>query len=97
MAWGLIEHSGCVSLLVPAMLRQAPTQNEGTTYVTNNQTIQRIYYSARGESGWWDLFRNKKFEASLPNEEEARRVIWLKTGKEVYITEDMMTPVSLDG
>lgn len=51
----------------------------------------------RGESGWWDLFINKEFEASLPNEEEARRVIWLKTGKEVYITEDMMTPVSVNG
>jgi hypothetical protein len=42
---------------------------------------------------WWKVFNGDKFIAYVPSEEEARRVIWLNTGKGEPITDEMMEVV----
>jgi hypothetical protein len=39
---------------------------------------------------WISVFINSDFCATVPTEEEARRVIWLKSGKGEPITDEMM-------
>ncbi len=44
-----------------------------------------------GRSGdWWYVYEDNEFVAMVPTEEEARRVIWIRTGRGDAITEDMM-------
>lgn len=39
---------------------------------------------------WTGIFKDDKFIARVPDEEEARRVIWKETGKGDPITDEMM-------
>ena len=42
---------------------------------------------------WWRIFKGEEFIARTPNEEEARRVIWLNSGKGEAITDSDMEAV----
>ena len=42
---------------------------------------------------WWLIFKDGNFFATTPTEEEARRVIWLNSGKGEPITDEMMEVV----
>lgn len=44
-------------------------------------------------STWWKIFNEYEFIAHVPTEEEARRVVWLNSGKGEPITDDMMETV----
>ena len=46
--------------------------------------------SERENSSWWNVYHLGKFKVSVANEEEARRYIWLNTGKGEPITDEMM-------
>ena len=43
---------------------------------------------------WWRIFKGEEFIARTPNEEEARRVIFLNTNQEKYITDSDMEAVN---
>lgn len=51
-------------------------------------TIQNDTFST-----WWKIFNAYEFIAYVPTEEEARRVVWLKSGKGEPITDEMMEMV----
>lgn len=42
---------------------------------------------------WWLIFKDGNFFATTPTEEEARRVIWLNSGKGEPITDEMLEVV----
>jgi hypothetical protein len=42
---------------------------------------------------WISIFKDGEFLATTPTEEEARRVIWLHSGKGEPITDEMMEVV----
>jgi hypothetical protein len=42
---------------------------------------------------WWKVFNKDEFIAYVPTEEEAHRVIWLKSSKGEPITDEMMEVV----
>ena len=42
---------------------------------------------------WISIFKDGEFLATTPTEEEARRVIWLNSGKGEPITDEMMEVV----
>jgi hypothetical protein len=47
----------------------------------------------KANSEWWDIFKDGRFHKMASDEEEARRVIWMETGRGEYITDEMMKPV----
>ncbi len=58
------------------------------------KTYQDYTISPRGDSGWWNVFKKGNFLATVASEEEARRCIWMDTGKGEYISNEMMEIVS---
>ena len=52
-----------------------------------NYTIQK----SDGESSWWIVRQDGNLIGRVPTEEEARRVIWLNSGKGDPITDEMMS------
>jgi len=46
---------------------------------------------SEGNSSWWTVRKDSNLIARTPTEEEARRIIWLNTGKGEPITAEMMS------
>jgi hypothetical protein len=59
----------------------------------NRKAFKNYTIAQRPNSSWWDISRDGQFLKMAATEEEARRVVWMETGKGEYITDDMMTPV----
>jgi hypothetical protein len=57
------------------------------------KTYKNFGIAPRALGTWLNVYKDGEFFVSVPNEEEARRVIWLNCGKGEAITEDMMEVV----
>ena len=59
------------------------------------KTYQNYMIEPRENSTWWNVLKDGQFLNTVRDEEAARQVVWNETGKGEYITDEMMSSVSI--